>query len=131
MPPTVAPRTSPGESGEQAGGLRLVGLFSGVLHVDVRHFVGHDPCEFGFVAGGRDGADVDEHLSAGQGEGVDVFLRDDVKFKRPGVLGRDGGDKLLPELADVLRLGTGVGQDGHLLIDLRGGLQAELALLVA
>jgi hypothetical protein len=72
-----------------------------------------------------------KHGTAGQREGVDLFLWDDVKLKRPGVLGRDGRDKLLSELTDVLGLRAAVGEHRHLLIHLRGRLQAELPLLIA
>ena len=97
----------------------------------MRHFVRHNSGELGFVCGGGDGADINEHRPAGKGKGVDFFLRDHVKLERPGILRGDGGDEFLSELAYVLRLGAGVGQHGHLLVHLRGGLQAELALLVA
>ena len=115
------------------GGLsdRALKVLRGVLHIYVRHFVPHDTCELGFVSGSGDGSDVDKHRSARECERVDLFLRDNVKLERPGVLRWDGGDQLLPELTNVLCFGTAVGQDRHLLINLGRGLQAQGALVFA
>ena len=97
----------------------------------MRHFVRHDASELRFVGGGGDGSDVDEHRPARQCEGVDLFLGDDVELKRPGVLRWDGGYQFLAELPNVLRFGAVVRHDRHLLIDLGGRLETELALFVA
>src|SRR5215472_8641613 len=53
-----------------------------------------------------------------------------MEIKRPGVFRWDGGHQLLAELANVLRFGAVVRQHRHLLIDLGGSLETELALFV-
>jgi hypothetical protein len=75
-----------GKARKNPGLLRLGHLPGRVLHVDVGHLVGHYPRELRLIVGCRDGSDVDEHGPAGQREGVDLLLRDDVEFIRPCIL---------------------------------------------
>lgn len=49
--------------------------------------MGHDTGELRLVLRGGDGSDVDEDGSTRKSEGVDFFLRNDVKLVWPGILG--------------------------------------------
>src|SRR6185437_1656235 len=62
---------------------------------------------------------------------VYLFLRNDVKFERPRMIGRDRRDEAFTERPNVFRFHAGIGQDRHLLIDFRCRLQPKLLLLVA
>src|SRR6516162_3053782 len=91
--------------------------------------MGHDTGEFGFISSRGDGSNVDKHRSAWECKCIDFFLGNDMKLKWPGILWRDRGHQLVAELPNILRFGTVVGQDRHLLIDLGGSLQPERTLV--
>src|SRR5215468_6369835 len=96
----------------------------------MRHFVSHDTGEFSFVVGGSDGSYVDEHRSARECECIYLFLRNNVKIKRPRVLRWNGSSQLMPQLPNVLRFKAAVGKNWHLLINLSSSVETERALLL-
>src|SRR5215813_7543843 len=101
-----------------------------MLHIHMCHLVSHYAGQLSFVFGGVDGADVHKHLPTWQRESIDIGLRNDMELKRPGILLWNRCHKLLAEMPNVLRFRAAVGQDGHLLIDLRCDLSPESALIL-
>src|SRR5262245_14923716 len=66
----------------------------------MRDLVRHHAGQFTFIAGGRDRAGVDEQISAGEGEGVDLTSRDNSELIRKSFAG-GFGRQLCAELFDI------------------------------
>jgi hypothetical protein len=100
-----------------------------VLKDDVGNLVGHRSGELGFVGGRLYGSKIDEDGPAWQGEGVDIGNVHDMEIVGPVVAGSLGRE-FLAERLNVLSDWAGIGQDGHLLVDLLHDFVSEFDLLL-
>jgi len=91
-------------------------LLGGVASCNVRDLVRKDACELRLVPRRLDGAAIDPHRPAGQGEGIDLAVirdREAVGILRPACV----RDKAPPDACDVLH-NSSILEDWHVPLDL-------------
>src|SRR5262245_45044092 len=76
----AGPRNAPQYTQPRLRQSRFRRLIGAMPQGHVRDLVRHHARQFALVTGGRNRAGVDEQISAGQGEGVDLARRDDSKL---------------------------------------------------
>jgi len=100
------PQNRTGQPRDDSGPGGFGGLFRRVLHINVRHLMGHHPCQFRFIVGRLNRANVHKNGATRKRKSIDVRGLDHMKLIGPGAVRRDHPCQFVSQLLNIARYGA-------------------------